>query len=265
MKAGAQLVISDGTDTITSSDDAVHSNDTVQIDGGTLKLSTGDDAIHADNALTTNGGTIDVTASYEGLESNAITLNAATINITSSDDGINASDGSGEADDPGAGSASNSTMVITGGAITVDAGGDGLDSNGAMTISGGTIVVNGPTDSGNGALDTGGTLRISGGTLFAAGSSGMAESPDTDSSQAWLQSELTASAGQSVTISTTDGTQIASYTVAKATGNIVFSSSAISAGSSYLVSVNGGSATTVTANQSTGTTMGGAMGAPGPR
>ena len=56
---------------------------------------------------------------------------------------------------------------------------------------------------------------------------------------------------------------MATYTVTKTAQNIVFSSAAITAGSSYQVSINGGTATEVSANTATSGSMGGGQGGMG--
>ncbi len=83
------VAISGGSITVSSADDAVHSNSTVNIDGGDLTLAAGDDGIHGDLFVTINGGSILITESFEGIESEVITINDGNIDITSSDDGIN--------------------------------------------------------------------------------------------------------------------------------------------------------------------------------
>jgi hypothetical protein len=66
-----------------------------------------------------------------------------------------------------------------------------------------------------------------------------------------------------VTIADSDGNEIASFTATKEFGNVVYSSSSITTGSSYTVTVNG-TATTVTAGEGGQQGMGGGgMGAQG--
>ena len=133
--------------------------------------------------------------------------------------------------------AGNQTLVITGGTVTVTAGGDGLDSNGSMTISGGTVTVNGPEGNGNGALDVAGTFDISGGTLLATGSQGMAQAPDTSSSQTSISTALgsNVAAGTSLAIADSSGTIITTLTTSKSISHVVFSSEALVAGEAYTV------------------------------
>ncbi|MDD5766836.1 MAG: carbohydrate-binding domain-containing protein, partial [Candidatus Marinimicrobia bacterium] len=93
IKAIVNTIIDDGTITINSADDALHSNGCLVINGGTFSISSGDDGVHADSILGINGGDILIKKSYEGIESAAIIITDGTIHVTSSDDGINAAGG----------------------------------------------------------------------------------------------------------------------------------------------------------------------------
>lgn len=121
--------------------------------------------------------------------------------------------------------------------------------------------MSGPTNAGNGALDANGGITISGGTLFAAGSAGMAETPDASSAQGWLGAQVSGSAGATVTIATADGTVLGTYEAEKAFETVVFSTAGMSSGTTYTVTVDGAS-TTVTAGEAL---AGGMMGGGGPR
>lgn len=188
MKSGKKMILSGGTFSVDSYDDAFHSNGSVAVSNGDFSVETGDDGIHADGELNISGGTIKITKSYEGLEGNQIVINHAEIEIVSSDDGINAYGGQNSF---GGGSSKKTEetpdLRISGGTLLIDAEGDGIDSNGNLTIEGGNIVVNGPVRDGNGAIDSGsengGICTISGGTILALGSSGMAETFSAESKQ----------------------------------------------------------------------------------
>ena len=238
LKSATATVITGGTFTIDSADDAVHTNGTMDIDGGSFTIATGDDAMHADTSLTIRDGTIDITACYEGIESAAITVSGGTVSVVSSDDGFNAS--LGKASSQGdAMSGDSSTLVITGGEITVNADGDGLDSNGTITVSGGTVYVEGPTNSGNGALDFGSTGTITGGTVVAAGSTGMDVNFGTDSTQGSILYDLDSvqEAGTAITLTDSSGNVLASYTPQKQFQSVVISAAGIEKGGTYTLTV----------------------------
>ena len=97
--------ILDGTFDLTVTKDGIHaSNDDdenlgyIYIAGGTFTINSDDDGMHADSTLYIEDGTIDIQKSYEGLEGQTITILDGDIDIVSSDDGINAANGSGSND-----------------------------------------------------------------------------------------------------------------------------------------------------------------------
>ena len=249
LKAGVNLTVSGGSINIDSEDDALHSNDSMSIDGGALTIASGDDGLHADTTLVINNGSINITKSYEGIESAAITLNGGTINVTSSDDAINVAggnDASAMGGRPGQNNFSDNgdyTLTINGGTIVLDAGGDGLDSNGTITMTDGLVIVNGPTNSGNGPVDYMGSFNISGGFLVAVGSSGMAQTTSSDSTQYGVlyNYDTTQSAGTLISIQNQSGESILTFSPSKEYQSVLFSSADLQNGATYTLT-SGGSA-----------------------
>lgn len=254
LKAGVDLCIEDGTVEIDASDDAIHSNESLTIAGGRLLLATGDDGIHSDATLVVNGGEIDIIESYEGIESAIITIRDGTIHIWSSDDGINV-----VGDHDGAAMAgrmrpdtfaavSNQYLYIHGGTIAIDADGDGLDINGSVQMTQGALIVHGPTGNMNGALDYNGSFRITGGLLVAAGSAGMAQAPDTSSTQYVVMHTFPSqqAAGTLVHLETQDGEDVLTFAPNKTYQSVVFSSPELENGATYLLFSGGRSTGTVT-------------------
>jgi hypothetical protein len=189
LKAESTIEIADGADiTVTSTDDSIHSNDTIEINGGTMVLSSGDDGVHADTKLTVNGGSVDVTKSYEGLEAASIYINDGNISVKSSDDSINAAGGNDSSGNFGMSSSSTGYMEFNGGYVYCENtdDGDGIDSNGSIVINGGTLLINGTSQSDNAPIDYGDGssdyLAYNGGIVVAVGSSGMAVTPDKSKS-----------------------------------------------------------------------------------
>lgn len=139
-------------------------------------------------------------------------------------------------------------LLITGGKITVNADGDGLDSNGDLRVEGGDITVNGPSNGGNGAIDigteNGGAGVIAGGTLIALGASSMAENFGSTSTQcAFLVTMNSFGAGETITITDSQGTVLCTGVTVKSANSVVFSSADLVVGETYTVTIGSTSAT----------------------
>ena len=139
-------------------------------------------------------------------------------------------------------------LLITGGKITVNADGDGLDSNGNLRVEGGDITINGPANGGNGAIDigteNGGVGFISGGTLIALGASSMAENFGSTSTQcAFLVTMNSFGAGETITITDSQGNVLYTGVTVKSANSVVFSSADLSVGETYTVTIGSTSAT----------------------
>lgn len=139
-------------------------------------------------------------------------------------------------------------LLITGGKITVNADGDGLDSNGDLRVEGGDITVNGPSNGGNGAIDigteNGGVGFISGGTLIALGASSMAENFGSTSTQcAFLVTMNSFGAGETITITDSQGNVLYTGVTVKSANSVVFSSADLTVGETYTVTIGSNSAT----------------------
>ena len=249
LKAGVDVIITGGVIKVDASDDAINANNKVTIGGGELTLATSDDGVHANVSFTLNGGDLRITKSYEGVESNQITINDGKLRLISSDDGINGVSSTAAANVGAPGGrggmmeGGDSRLAINGGYIAVDALGDGLDINGSVTMTGGIVLVNGPTANNNGALDHAG-FKLTGGFLVAAGSAGMAQAPDTTSTQYALAHTFAATqaAGTLVHIETKDGKEVLTFAPTKTFQSIVISSPELKNGVTYVV-YSGGSST----------------------
>lgn len=260
IKTSGTIVINGGTYNITSSDDTVHTNDSMSLAPGTMTLSSGDDGIHADDSVQISSGTLRIEKCYEGIEGANITISGGDISIIASDDGINGAGGTdSETGDNGFGgdnfgpgipnsSSSNYQALFSGGSVYINATGDGIDVNGNIYMTGGNVYVDGPTNSGNGALDYDGTFEISGGTLVAVGSVGMDQMPSDTSTQPSIRFQLsqTQSANTPIALKDASDQTLLSHTPQKVYQSVVVSSPDLQIGNSYSLYVNQREYSTVT-------------------
>lgn len=269
--------IADGTFNLSCDEDGIHAgNDDQQdgyvyIEGGDINISVGDDAIHAEGLLIITGGDIDVSKSCEGVEGDKILVTGGDIDVISSDDGFNAAGGSsgsgdnhdGFGDSSGSGddhdgfgggpgmdgvdmdADSDAYILITGGTININADGDGIDSNGYIGITGGSVYVLGPSDNGNGAMDYGICAAITGGEIVAVGGSGMAQGFGDESTQcsALVNFDEWVDAGETITLTDSDGKEVLSYKVDKKFNSVVISTSDMKQGDNYTLTVGDQSST----------------------
>ena len=250
--------IADGTFNLSCDEDGIHAgNDDQQdgyvyIEGGDINISVGDDALHAEGLLIITGGDIDVSKSCEGVEGYKILVTGGDIDVVSSDDGFNAAGGSsgsgynhdGFGGGPGMGGVymdadSDAYILITGGTININADGDGIDSNGCIGITGGSVYVLGPSDNGNGAMDYGICAAITGGEIVAVGGSGMAQGFGDESTQcsALVNFDEWIDAGETITLTDSDGKEVFSYKVDKKFNSVVISTSDMKQGDNYTLTV----------------------------
>lgn len=245
LKAGAMLSITGGTVNIDAADDALHSNDTLQIGGGEITAAAGDDGAHADTALTVSAGTLTVTTCYEGLEAATVTVEGGHTSITASDDGVNASSGSTEAEGDRGGmggdpfAADDSMFYIRGGTLIVDAQGDGLDSNGSIEMSGGTVYVCGPSNSGNGTFDYASKFSITGGSLIAVGSSGMAQTPSSNTQNAVVWGGCSLGSGSTFAVTDDSGEVLMQITASRTANWAYVTTPDMETGADYTLSCDG--------------------------
>lgn len=176
IKAGNEVVINSGTVNIKSYDDAVHANNSSQlesgavakgnviINGGELSLYSNDDGLHADGSVIINGGIINISNSYEGVEGTYVEISGGKLTVKAKDDGINATTKTGTA------------VTISGGEIYIYCSGDGIDSNsrtsyeGIIFAGGDTVVIS--TSGMNSAIDTEQGYTYKGGRVAAVMPSG---------------------------------------------------------------------------------------------
>ena len=262
LKASNSMLISGGSITINSADDAIHSDVSVIINGGTFTLASGDDAIHAEDTLTVTAGKIDISESYEGLEALHIDVQGGDIKLVASDDGLNAAGGTDQSGTtggrdgmfgggpggmgggrPGGGGFggmpgnSNGSIKISGGTLYINASGDGIDANGTVEITGGHTTVVGPTRGDTATLDYDVSATISGGTFIGTGASGMAQT-FSDSEQGVVAVSVgNQFAGTEIILKDTSGKTLISYKPELDFAVVILSAPDIVKGQTYTITI----------------------------
>jgi len=273
IKAAGGMLISNGSITVDSADDGVHSDVSIVINGGTFQIATGDDGIHAEQSLNVTSGNIKVNESYEGLEALNIVISGGEISVVASDDGLNAAggiDGSGmtggrDGKFGGGMSSSKGSIVIAGGSVYIKMSGDGIDANGTLSITGGNVVVSGATSGDTAILDFDSVGEISGGTFIGTGALGMPQNFSSSTTQGVMMVPVSGNAGAQIKLSDSNGNVILTHDADRAFSNVIISHSSIKKGETYTLSV-GSSSTTVKMTDTVygaGGGMGGGMGGPG--
>lgn len=250
LKADGSILISDGSITIDSADDAVHAGGSITINGGSFEIASGDDGFHADETLHICAGAVDILECYEGLEALDIVVSGGNVKLKASDDGLNAAGGNDSSGTGGfhggdlfggmgggPGSAGNGSVTISGGNLYINASGDGIDANGTLTISGGYTVVVGPTNGDTATLDYDVSGVITGGTFVGTGASMMAQT-FSDSKQGVFAVQVGSQpANTQITLTDSDGNTVISYTPELSFQVVILSSPDIVAGESYTITV----------------------------
>jgi hypothetical protein len=225
--ANDNITVNGGTITVTqAASDGLESEGDLVVAGGALTLAAASDGIKSADTITITGGTINVISGVEGIESkNSLIVNAGAITIAVSDDGLNATN----------------DITLNGGQIYLNATGDAIDSGGTLNVNGGVIVALGG-DSPEGGLDCGACeIVFNGGTLVATG--GVNSTPALTSTQR-VTVVPTTTVGTVIHIVQADGTDALTFEVRKAYRNLIFTSPALAANTTYIAytggSVSGG-------------------------
>lgn len=274
------MTISGGECILSTGDDGAHAALSLTVLDGKITVLTSYEGLEA-NQITLADGELDITASDDGINANGGSdgfsggfgggfggrrsdMNSQSGDMTPPDNSNmqNPPDGNAPSGNPptmpGQDAADSTTtddttdkqpvLLITGGEITVNADGDGLDSNSNLRVEGGDITINGPSNGGNGALDigteNGGAGVIAGGTLIALGTSSMTENFGSTSTQcAFLVTMNSFGAGETITITDSQGNVLYTGVTVKSANSVVFSSPDLVVGETYTVTIGSTSAT----------------------
>lgn len=274
------MTISGGECILSTGDDGAHAALSLTVLDGKITVLTSYEGLEA-NQITLADGELDITAPDDGINANGGSdgfsggfgggfggrrsdMNSQSGDMTPPDNSNMQTPPDGNAPSgnpptmPGQDAADSTTtddttdkqpvLLITGGKITVNADGDGLDSNGDLRVEGGDITINGPSNGGNGALDigteNGGAGVIAGGTLIALGTSSMTENFGSTSTQcAFLVTMNSFGAGETITITDSQGNVLYTGVTVKSANSVVFSSPDLVVGETYTVTIGSTSAT----------------------
>lgn len=274
------MTISGGECILSTGDDGAHAALSLTVLDGKITVLTSYEGLEA-NQITLADGELDITATDDGINANGGSdgfsggfgggfggrrsdMNSQSGDMTPPDNSNMQTPPDGNAPSgnpptmPGQDAADSTTtddttdkqpvLLITGGKITVNADGDGLDSNGDLRVEGGDITINGPSNGGNGALDigteNGGAGVIAGGTLIALGTSSMTENFGSTSTQcAFLVTMNSFGAGETITITDSQGNVLYTGVTVKSANSVVFSSPDLVVGETYTVTIGSTSAT----------------------
>ena len=264
IKAATGMLLSGGSYTIDSADDALHCDSATVIRGGSYTIATGDDAIHAETALTIADGSIDISTSYEGLEAQDVAVLGGSIKLVATDDGINSAggndnSGNGGRDEmapppggnpppgghggPGGMSAGNGSVLIAGGTLYIKASGDGIDANGSVTILGGHTTIVGPTQGDTATLDYDRSCVITGGTFIGTGARGMAQSFSASEQGVIALQVGNQAAGTQIVLKDAKGTTLIDYAPELNFAVVILSCPEMVSGENYTVTVGTASGT----------------------
>jgi len=241
IKGTSNVILNGGTITVSSADDALHSNSNVTINGGTILLASADDGIHSDTTVTVTGGDVTVSKSYEGVEGKKITFSGGTSHITATNDALNSTmgtvSGGAEYDD-------NSLLTINGGYVMASCTtGDAVDSNGDILLSSGTLIVHGPNSQIEEAADFNGSFNITGGFLIAAGTKSTMNKAMTSTGTTQVSLYMTASSSVAANsifrIQDSDGKDIVTFAPLRSAGSFMVSSPTLAKGGSYSIYTGG--------------------------
>lgn len=258
------MTISGGECILSTGDDGAHAALSLTVLDGKITVLTSYEGLEA-NQITLADGELDITASDDGINANGGSdgfsggfgggfggrrsdMNSQSGDMTPPDNSNMQTPPDGNAPSgnpptmPGQDAADSTTtddttdkqpvLLITGGKITVNADGDGLDSNGDLRVEGGDITINGPSNGGNGALDigteNGGAGVIAGGTLIALGTSSMTENFGSTSTQcAFLVTMNSFGAGETITITDSQGNVLYTVTIGSTSATVTQSSTVV--------------------------------------
>lgn len=160
------LVIENGTFTVTAANHGIRGRDSVTIQGGRFTIQAGNDGIQSNNDeaadkgwISIGGGTFNITACHDGIQTErTLTVSGGTFNLTC---GGGYTGRAASAEDSYKGFKAGTDLTISGGTITVNSLDDAVHANQNVTVSGGRLEL----ATGDDGIHADNTLTISGGDI----------------------------------------------------------------------------------------------------
>lgn len=227
------VVVTGGTYTMNTADDAVHGDETLTISGGELFVRSGDDAISAAQTLAVEGGRVIIETSYEGLEAANVSVSGGVVSVYAENDGVDAIGG----------------FAMTGGAMTIEAP-QCVSTDAVFSVQSGVLYL--------AAVGEDTALKfaegsVTGGTLIATGSGTASEFQSGGVLPSSLLFVLPGELAANTQIALWDaaGTQLLSCATAQPAGMILVASGAMGLGQEYTLTAGEWSMTTVLTTECT--------------
>ena len=176
------LAITSGSYLIDAARQGLSGKDSVRIAGGTLDITSGTDGIHAENDdadkgfVFISGGTLTVASTHDGIDATgAVTIEGGELTLTAGGSSTSATKShtdfgshpgeqqaeTDESDSDYKGIKSDTSILISGGTLTVDASDDAIHTDGTLAITGGTLTLS----TGDDGIHANDALSISGGIV----------------------------------------------------------------------------------------------------
>lgn len=147
VKAELDMIFTDGSYIIDTTDDCINGNSAVTLLGGSYTLETDDDAANALTTLTAENVTFTANAIGQGLKAGEqLSVNSGVYEITSTGDALHC----------------DGNIAIEGGDFTITSGDDGMHADSTLSISGGNILVSRSNEGleGNDVIISGGVMKV---------------------------------------------------------------------------------------------------------
>ena len=179
------LAVTSGSYVIDVAKQGLSGKDSVRIAGGTFTITSGTDGIHSENDdadkgfVFISGGTITITSTHDGIDATgAVTIEGGELTLTAGGGSASATKshadfgprpGEQQAETDGTdsdykGIKSDTSILISGGTLTVDASDDAIHTDGTLAMTGGTLTLS----TGDDGIHADDALSISGGTVTIA-------------------------------------------------------------------------------------------------